>query len=270
MIAIIAGTGSLPGEACKNLLARKEPFFVITLFPENNAQSLQQIVGDQIEVVAQEFYKPSEILSLMKSKGTTKLLFIGKVDKSNLLKHVSFDWLAVKMLGSMIGKSDKNIMEALIAELSKHNIQVIKQDEVLGGLLVPPGILTGTLTTNIENDIKIGIDAAIAIAHADIGQTVVVKNGMILAVEAIEGTDACIKRGIELGKENIVICKVARLDQNKKFDLPTLGPTSLKEFKSGDVAAIAWQSSSTLIAQKDEFIQKAKNLGITLVSVKKS
>jgi len=95
MIAIIAGTGSLPGEACKNLLARKEPFFVITLFPENNAQSLQQIVGDQIEVVAQEFYKPSEILSLMKSKGTTKLLFIGKVDKSNLLKHVSFDWLAV-------------------------------------------------------------------------------------------------------------------------------------------------------------------------------
>ncbi len=266
MIAIIAGTGSLPGEACKNLLARKEPFFVITLCPENNASQLQDIVGNQIAIIAQKFYKPSEILSLLKAKGTTKLLFIGKVDKSNLLKHVSFDWLALKMLGSMIGKSDKNIMEMLLAELSKHNIQVIKQDEVLGGLLVKPGVLTGSLTTALENDIKFGIDASIAIAHADIGQTVVVKNGMVLAVEAIEGTDACIKRGIELGKEGIVICKAARLDQNKKFDLPTLGPTSLASLKKGDVAAIAWQSSSTLIAQKDEFIQKANNLGITLVS----
>lgn len=266
MIAVIAGTGTLPTEACKNLIAANEKFFVITLFPEDNAVHLQSIIKNHAELIAQECYKAGAILELLKSKGTSKVLFIGKVDKSNLLKHLKFDLLAIKLMGSLIYKSDKDVMEALLAELARNNITVIKQDTVLGGLLVPPGILTGTVTSEIERDSTMGLEAAIAIAHANIGQTVVVKDGMIVAVEAIEGTNACIKRGIQLGHGGVVICKAARFDQNRTFDLPTLGPGSLAAFKSGDVKAIVWQASSTLIAQKDEFITKAKSLGITLVS----
>lgn len=267
MIAIIAGTGKLPIEACKSLLSRAERFFVVCLFPDDNAAQLAQITDGQIEIVEKVCYKAHEILTLLKDKQTQSVLFIGKVDKSLLLKRLKLDWLAVKILGTMMYKSDKNIMEALLAELTHHGIATLRQDEVLGGLLVKPGILTGSISSSLHDDITIGLKAAQAIAHADIGQTVVVKDGIVIAVEAIEGTDACIKRAITLAHDGLVICKTARTDQNKKFDLPTLGPSSLASFQPGQISVIAWHAHCTLIAQKDEFIHKASELGIALVAV---
>lgn len=269
MIAVIAGTGNLPLEACKSLLRRQQSFFVVCLFANQNLSALLDVVQGSADIIAQDFYKPGQILSLLEKKGTKQVLFIGKVDKSNLLKHLKFDWLAIKILASlMYNRSDKAIMERLLEELHTHGMEVIKQDEILENLLVPPGIITGTLTHEQEHDITVGMQAAYAIAHADIGQTVVVKDKIVLAVEAIEGTDACIKRGIELGSGGVVICKAARIDQNKKFDLPTLGPASLATMHTGDVAVIAWSSSHTLIADLEQFTAQANTLGITLVSVK--
>jgi len=268
MIAIIAGTGDLPLEACKNFLQSQRPFFVVSLFPEQNLTGLQEVIQNRAEIIAQECYKPGKILALLKEKKTTHLLFIGKVDKNNLLKHLKFDWLAIKLLASLMYRSDKAIMEKLLDELRTHGIEVIKQNEVLQSLLVPPGVLTGKLTSELEQNIAMGMASATAIAHADIGQTVIIKDKMVIAVEAIEGTDACIKRGIQLGNGGIVVCKTARLDQNKKFDLPTLGPASLTDIKKGEISAIAWSSSHTLIANLETFTAQAQELGITLVSVK--
>lgn len=274
MIAIIAGTGTLPAQACKSLLSRpievqaSEPFFVIVLFPENNLSELQQIIQNKAEIISQECYKAGQVLNLLKQKATTQLLFIGKVDKSHLLKTFKFDWLAVKLLASLIYKSDAAVMERLVKELESNGISVLRQDQVLSSLMVKPGILTGKLTENLATDVKMGIDTAIQLSHLDIGQTVVVKDQMIMAIEAIEGTDKCIRRGIELGKSNVVVCKAAHPNQNHKFDLPTLGPGSLTGISKGEVAVIAWLHDKTLIAQQEEFIQKAKELGITLVSYK--
>jgi DUF1009 family protein len=267
MIAVIAGTGHLPIEAVKKLVSQQKPFFVVVLFPENNQQAIEAVTHGEAEIIAQNFYKPSEILQRLKERGATHVLFIGKVDKGHMLKHISLDWLAIKLLGSLVCKSDKSIMEGLLAELERHNLKVLRQDEVLDGLLMKPGVIAGTLTPAIQQDITLGLQAALAIAHANIGQTVVIKDGMVLAVEAIEGTDACIKRGLELGSKDIVICKAARMDQNKAYDLPTLGPASLANFKPGDVKAIAWIAPHTLIAQQEIFITRANELGITLVSV---
>jgi DUF1009 family protein len=267
MIALIAGTGTLPLEACKKFLHDHKDFFVIALFPEDNAAALRTCVGDRAEVIAQEFYKPNGILALLVERATTHVMFIGKVDKQHLLKHLKFDLFALKLLGSLINKNDTNIMEAIGNELVKRGIHLMQQDVVLGGLLVPPGILTGTLTDELKNDIHIGLATAQDLARAHIGQTVVIKNGMVLAVEAIEGTDACIKRGIELGSGNVVVCKSARHDQNRGFDLPTLGPASLDGLHPGEVAAFAWLSPTTLIANKKDFIARAQELTITLVSV---
>jgi len=267
MIAVIAGTGTLPLEACKNLLAQGSEFFVVSLFPENNLDELQKITEGKVRIFAQDLFKPGYILDFLKKQKTKKVFFIGKVDKKHLFSHIKLDWFAIKMLASMVCKSDSSIMEKILAELARHDIEVIKQDEILKSLLVSPGVLTGTITPQLEADITMGIATAMAISQADIGQTIVIKDKMVLAVEAIEGTDLCIKRGIELGTENVVICKAARLDQNKKFYLPTLGPTSLQHLSKGQVAAIAWLSTHTLIAEQEKFIKRAQELGITLVSV---
>lgn len=265
MIAVIAGTGTLPLEACKRFLEQGSQFFVIVLFPENNLDELRSVVKDNAELIVQDVYQAGALFELLKKKYAHSVLMIGKVEKNLLLKKARLDWLAIKILGSLVFRSDRDILERVVAEFENNNITVLKQNEILGGLLVKPGILTGFVTPDLEKDIAFGLETARAIAHANIGQTVVVKDRMVLAIEAIEGTDACIKRGIELGHNNVVICKVARIDQNKKYDLPTLGPASLAHLKPGDVAAIAWDAQHTLIANKEQFIAQASERNITLV-----
>ena len=266
MIAIIAGKGRLPIYACQSLLKQQKKFFILILFPEDNFEQITATVDSNIECIGQQFYKVGTILKLLKEKHTRQILFIGKVDKQLLFSHIKFDLLAIKLLASVLYKSDTALMNRLVHELATHKIEVINQADVLNSLMVPPGILCGTLTKDLENSINMGIKTAVKLSENDIGQTIVVKNNMILAVEAIEGTDSCIKRGIEIGKTNVIICKAARADQNKKFDLPTLGPTSLKHLQPGQVAAIAWTADKTLIAEREEFIKQAKKLNITLVS----
>lgn len=267
MIAIIAGTGNLPIEACKNFINKKQNFFVISLFPQDNKKKIQDLIKDNNLIVAQKFYKAAQILKILQDRKTKKVLFIGKVDKRNLLKNFKLDWMSIKFLASLVSKSDTTIMEKLVKIFNDHGMEIISQKDVLQSLIIPPGILTGKIDKNLQENIDFGLQIAQKISENDIGQTVIIKDMMILAVEAIEGTDNCIKRGIELGKENIIICKAAKKNQNKKFDLPTLGPNSLEDIKKGQVQVIAWQSSQTFISQKDEFIKRAKELGITLLSV---
>lgn len=267
MIAVIAGTGALPLEACNNLMQKKSPFFVVSLFPENNLADLQQVTNHQVPIVNQHAYRPGAILKLLAEHKTTQVLLIGKVDKRALLKKVQLDWLGIKLLASLLYKSDALIMERILTELAAHNIEVLRQDEVLNSLLVSPGILTGKRTAAIDQSIKFGINLAQQLSAMDIGQTVVIKDTMVIAVEAIEGTDECIQRGIALGKENVIICKAAQPQQNKKFDLPTLGPATLAPLKRGQVVAIAWDAQHTLISQQELFIQNAEKLGITLIAV---
>ena len=268
MIGIIAGTGSLPIEACKKLLEQKKPFFIIALFPSDNKNEIEAICGSSVPIISLTSFKASELIKTLQSFTTTHLFMIGKFDKQLLLKKIKFDWLALSFLGSLIYKSDARIMQGIVDKFEKeYGIIVLKQDDLLGGLKATPGVLTGELTQQLQNDILLGIVTAKSLSENDIGQTVIVKNGMVLAVEAIEGTDACIRRGIDLGHTNIVICKAAHPNQNKKFDLPTLGPNTLQPYKSGQIAAIAWLSEYTLIAHQTEFIELAKQKNIILVSL---
>ncbi len=274
--AIIAGTGNLPREACKRLALAGSNFFVVSLFPEDNGQQLASILKPD-QLISQALYKPSAILDLLKARHTSHVVFVGKVDKSNLLKKLSFDWLALKIMGSLVTRGDKDVMEALLAALAAQGIETIRQDHILGGLLVKPGILCGTLTPELEANINLGLTTVLALSQADIGQTVVIKDRMVLAVEAIEGTDACIRRGLDLAQRHqpetpaqLVICKGAHPTHNPRFDLPTLGIGSLQNFKPGDIQAISWISDTTLIADRETFIARAQELGITLVAIKKS
>ncbi len=267
MIAIIAGTGTLPLEACNNLLKQEKPFFVIALFPEENLASLQQTVNGKVDIIAQNAYRPGAVVDILKQKKTEQVLMIGKVDKRALLKKVKFDWLAIKLLASLFYKSDVSIMEKILSELASHNIEVLQQDSVLDGLLIKPGLITGHLSQELEKDVMMGIQLAKNISALDVGQTVIIKDGMVIAVEAIEGTDECIQRGIQLGENNIIICKAAQPKQNRKYDLPALGPATLAVLLPGQVKAIAWDAEHTLITEKEIFIKKAQALGITLISV---
>lgn len=267
MIGIIAGKGYLPIEVAKKLQHDKKPFFIISLFPEDNFNEIKEATNSLIEIIPQEFFKAGTILNFLKERDAKSVVLIGKVEKNLMLKKVKFDWLALKLLSRLITQSDNEILETIVSFLENEGILVLKQSDILADLMVPHGILYGDPNKYILENVDLGIKTAKEIARCDIGQTIIIKDKIIIAVEAIEGTDNCIKRGIELGKENIVICKAAKINQNKKFDLPTLGPSSLEGLKKGEVAAIAWEAKNTLIVDKSKFIEKAKELNITLISV---
>jgi len=228
---------------------------------------LQQAIPSSITIIHKPFYKTHTILKLLKEQNTKQVLFIGKVDKQNLLKKIKLDWYAIKMLATLATKSDMSIMNKIAKLLEEHGMHILEQHTILSKLLISPGILTGTITPQMQESIDMGLDIANKLSSCDIGQTVIVKDKMILAVEAIEGTDACIKRGIELGKKGIIVCKTANMNHNKKFDLPTIGSHTLATIKPGQIQTIAWQSTQTFVADKETFIDKAHKLGITLVSV---
>lgn len=266
MIAVIAGRGTLPHEACKQLLFAEKNFFVLSLFSDMRDQ-LASTVGSTIPVITQDRYKLSTIQHLLREYKTQQVLFIGKVDKKDIFNQLKFDWLAVKLLTTLLYKSDQAIMECFIAELKKDNIAVLSQKEFLHHLHIPPGIITGKITDDLKKQIHLGLSTAITMANLGIGQSVVIKDGVIIAVEAVEGTDACLTRSIQLAHNNLILCKAAAKNHNDQYDLPTLGASSLAHRIKGEIAAIAWVSQQTLIADYEAFVDKANDLGITLVSV---
>lgn len=266
MVGIIAGTGSLPIAACNALRAQDKSFCVISLFPQDNGAALQQAAGC-MPLIEQSFYRAGDILSTLQQHGATEVLMIGKVDKQHILKNIKLDWLAIKLLASIAYKNDQQILQRVVDEFAVYGITVLRQHEVLPGLLTKPGVIRGTIDEQLRQEIMFGMNMAQAISKLDLGQTVVVKDKMVLAVEAIEGTDACIQRGITLGINNVIICKGAQAAHNPQFDLPTLGSSTLLSLQPGQVKAIAWLASHTLIADYDFFVTKAHELDIALIAL---
>lgn len=264
-VAIIAGTGNLPREACSYFINNNIPFFVISLFPEDNGTQLE-LCASSNNVITKPFYKLGIIFNELKARNASHVLFIGKVDKQHMLRNLRYDWLALKLLAKMAFRTDKQIMETLVNELASHGIETLSQAEILEHLYLPPGFIQGTLTPEIERDIALGMSVANSLSTHEIGQTVVVKEGMVLAVEAIEGTDECIRRGIALGKKGVVICKCAHHNHNSKYDLPTLGPSTIKSINQGEIAAIAWKASHTFIAEQSLFLSECHKKKIILIA----
>lgn len=266
MVGIIAGSGSLPIAVCHELHKQHRQFCVVNLFPELDDTALRT-AAKTMPVIGLSAYKVADILALLKAQRVNEVIMIGKVDKKLLLKNIRLDWLALKLLASVPYKKDQAILQKIVDELGHHGITVLRQHDILIGKLIPPGVLCGTLTDELKQQLSFGMELAQNIAKLDIGQTVVIKDNMVISVEAIEGTDTCIRRGIDLAGGGVIVCKTAQAFHNPQFDLPTLGSSSLLGIQPGDIKAICWLASHTLIADLEQFVTEAEKLNVTLVAL---
>ena len=265
-VGILAGHGPLPFRIAQAMQNMGYPAYALCVEAEANDE-IKQCVKQAIRV---NIDQGETALDFLKQNRIRHIVMAGKIPKQRIysdgFKPDSLTRDTLEKAGK--DKGDDRILKAVAALLKIQGIEVLEPSLFLKEFVAPSGVMTRREPTPRETeDIQFGFKMAKKIGGLDIGQTVVVKDGCVLSVEAIEGTDACIKRGIELGKSDIVICKTARADQNRKFDLPTLGPITLVPFQFGQIRAIAWNSTDTFIAQKNEFIERAKLLGITLISV---
>ena len=160
------------------------------------------------------------------------------------------------------------ILGAVVKEFEKDGISFLPSHIYLKDLLARKGVIAGKkLNSDETKDAEFGFKMAKAIAGLDIGQTVVVKDKSVLAVESIEGTDECIKRAYSLGGKNAIAVKVAKPNQDFRFDVPVIGTRTIDTLKNNEIRAMVIEANATLILDKDIVIEKAKQADVTIVAM---
>ncbi|HIU63847.1 MAG TPA: UDP-2,3-diacylglucosamine diphosphatase LpxI [Candidatus Avacidaminococcus intestinavium] len=214
--------------------------------------------------------KLGKIINTLKKHKITTVTMIGKVTKEILYSEGAIipDFRAIKLLSSLPNRKDDTIMNAIVRELEKEGIYTLDQTILIKPLLPEVQVFTKRQPTAEEaEDIKFGFDVAREIGRLDIGQTVVVKDKAVMAVEAIEGTDACIKRGGLLGKRAIV-AKTAKPAQDIRFDMPSVGLETIKSMVEAGAAGIAMEAGRTLFVEREKAIALANEHNLFIVAQK--
>lgn len=195
-----------------------------------------------------------------------RIVMAGKITKTLMFEKIRPDLRLMKVFEKTPVRNDDALLKALANEFIAEGIYVCDSTTFMGAFLPEKGILTARQPNEDEVlDINYGHEIAKKIAGLDIGQTVVVKNRAILAVEAIEGTDQAILRGGKLGNGEVTVVKVARPLQDMRFDLPVVGLDTIKTLIAAKAKCLAFEEKKTLLLDRDEVIAKADEAGIAIM-----
>jgi hypothetical protein len=262
-LGLIAGMGELPKAIASEARAQGYTVFAIALDPLAD-RSLSSCV-DEIKWV--NVGKFGEIIGTLTKYEIKEAIMVGKVPKSLLYKSkIIPDLRAMKLLFSLKDRSDESILQAIATELEKEGINLLNIASLSSTLITPEGILTeDNLTEDEWKDIAFGWKIAKEMGRLDIGQTVVVKNQAVMAVEAIEGTDEAIKRGGRLAGKGAVVVKVSKPNQDMRFDLPVVGLNTIGSMIEVGARTLAVEAKKSIILNKDKMIEESKKAGISVV-----
>jgi len=262
-LGLIAGKGELPVAVANE--ARSQGYSVIAIALDPLADKSLQSHVDEIKWV--NVGKFGQILDTLKEYGIREAVMAGKVSKTLLYKSkIIPDIRAFKLLLSLKDRKDDSILLAITTELEKEGITLLDMTRFSAGLLTPEGVLTKHKPTDDERkDIQFGWKIAKEIGRLDIGQTVVVKNKAVMAVEAIEGTDEAIRRGGILAGQGAVVVKVSKPDQDMRFDVPAVGLDTVTAMTEVRATVLALESGKSIILNKDKVIKESKKSGISIV-----
>lgn len=209
-------------------------------------------------------------IKALKDAGVRRVVMAGKVQHVSLFGGVMPDWRAAKVLLGLKDKRTDTILRAVADEFAKDGLEFVSSATYLEHLLAPNGALTKKAFTKAQlADAALGWRAAKAVAGFDIGQTVVAQDGAVVAVEGMEGTDACVQRAADLARTQgrepaLVVVKVAKPRQDFRFDLPVVGLDTLAAFRAAGVKALAFEAGSTLVFDRDRFAADADASGLAV------
>ncbi len=196
--------------------------------------------------------------------GVEQVVMAGKVRKLHLFRNFKPDLTAMKGLMRLKDRRDDSILNTIADLLHESGLTLIDQTLYAGDMLVGDGHLAGPSVKKQAADIEFGFSQAKSIAGLDIGQTIVVQNQAVLAVEAIEGTDEAIKRGGALGSGKATVIKVAKPEQDFRFDVPVVGPDTLESMKKFGCNLLAVEAGKTLVIERVRFLELADQYGISV------
>lgn len=263
-IGIIAGGGQFP-----LLFAQAVRRHGLKVYAAAHQGETDETLADQVDALQWvRLGQLGKIIDFFKKEGVIKTVFIGSITKTNIFRDVRPDLKGLGLWNKIDIKQDDSILRAIADRLAKDGIEVVASTNYVPELLFPQGILTRKkLTKEQKNDIVFGWKIARAMGGLDIGQCVVVRNQTVLAVEAIEGTDAAIRRGGTLGKEKAVVVKLKKPNQDLRFDLPAVGEKTIVSMLEVKAAVLAVEAGYALFFDRESVIRAADAAGLVVVGV---
>lgn len=262
-IGMIAGNGRFPFLVAQEI--RKQGDRVVAVALKEEADKEIETVCD--ETVWLSVGKIQKIIDAFKDRNVDTAIMVGQVKHAKIYSAITMDLRALKIMTSLVNKKTDTILGAVVNEFEKDGITFLPSHIYLKHLLAQKGVIVGKkLNSDETKDAEFGFKMAKSIAGLDIGQTVVVKDKSVLAVESIEGTDECIKRAYSLGGENAIVVKVAKPNQDFRFDVPVIGTRTIDTLKNNKIRAMVIEADSTLILDKDEVIKKAEEAKVTIIA----
>jgi hypothetical protein len=262
-IGIIAGGGRLPFVGAAEAHAQGRRVVAVGVRGETDPALAEAV--DVLHWV--RLGQLGAVVKTFRREGVSEALLLGMVDIRHLFSNIRPDLLGARVLFKARDLRGDSVLEAIVETLEGEGIAILETPPFLTPLLLPAGLLTRRAPNRTEQrDIALGREVARQIAGLRVGQTVVLKNGTVVAVESVEGTDAAIRRGGQLARGGVVVVKVARADQDLRFDLPTIGPDTLAALRDAGATALALDAGRTLLLDRQRFVRDADALHLAVVA----
>jgi UDP-2,3-diacylglucosamine hydrolase len=265
-IGLIAGNGRFPIIFADN--ARKLGYHVSAVAHEGETEPELARHVDRIHWI--KIGQVSKLIKAFKEDRVHQAVMLGGIKKTHVFTTVRPDFRTLAMATRLALWKDDDILREFAKELEREGIAICESTFGLEGILVEEGPLTARTPTEKEwEDIRYGWDVAHDIGRLDIGQCVVIKDRVVVAVEAVEGTDGAIKRGGELAKEGAVVVKRSKPQQDLRFDLPAIGPRTIEVMASVKASVLAVEAGRTILLDREIMLDKARSARIAIVGIAK-
>lgn len=263
-IGLISGNGEFPLVFLEK--AKKQGFEVYAAAFKNEASNeIEKIADDFTWVYVGQIKK---IINFFKKNLVKEAVMLGGIKKTRLFFDVRPDGLALKALAKLKTTNDDNVLRAFSNVMETHGIKICSSAELVPEFLAKRGVWTKKHPQKESlNDILLGFNAAKEIGRLDIGQTVVVSGGSIVAVEAVEGTDEAIKRGGNLSNKGGVVVKTSKPNQDLRFDIPSIGPDTIVQMKKYGLDVLAVEAEKTNVLNPEKLISVADKNKICVLGV---
>jgi len=266
-IGIMAGSGQFPALVARG--ARAEGQRVVVCGFHGNTDPALAAEADLFEML--HLGQLGKLIDFFKQNGVTRVCMAGAISKPRALNIMDLkpDFRVAKLIFKLAGnKGDDAILRAVADELQSEGIAIVRPDDLVPALRSPVGIL-GRVRPDKDttDDVRYGYRIAKAVGALDIGQCVVVRSGMVIAVEGIEGTDAAIARGGELGGAGCTVVKVVKPDQDRRLDLPSIGAGTIELLARYKMTCLAFDADGALFFDRAAALAAANRNGIAVVGL---
>ncbi|OGR83724.1 MAG: hypothetical protein A2901_07325 [Elusimicrobia bacterium RIFCSPLOWO2_01_FULL_54_10] len=265
-VGLIAGKGKFPLIFAQETRKNNRELVVIALKEEMDENLSPYAKAVHTVSVG----KLDSIIQTLKKEGVCEAAMAGRLEHTKLFSDIVPDFRAAQLLFSIKDRRADSVLLAVANELEKDGIHLLPSTTFLSHLLPAPGSLTKSKPTDAEErGIEFGIRMAQGLAALDLGQTVVIKKRAAVAVEAMEGTDECIRRGAALGGNDIIIVKSSKPNQDMRFDVPVVGMSTVSVMIECKCRVLAVEARKTIMLEKDAMIERADKAGMCIVAWEK-